>query len=159
MQVGPPDLAYALTGNPLGTVVSTGCILLYLSAMGKPHARLVSVESGASTCPANGCCCPQTGTSQAAAQTSIRLETALVLSEEVQTGGLVARAKVLHVLLLLLLLLLLMLVQCLLLLGHWTREMCEWVGEIVAGKPASVRRHRGQFVAVAVMGARVQVEE
>lgn len=126
--------------------------------MGKPHARLVSVESSASTCPANGCCCPQTRASQTATQASIRLKPALVLAEEVQAGGLVARAKVLHVLLLLLLLLLLMLVQWLLLLGHWTGEMCEWVGEIMAGKPAPVRRHGGQSVAVAATGASVQVE-
>lgn len=159
MQVGSPDLAYALASNSLGTVVSTGCILLYLSAVGKPHARLVSVKSGASTCPANGCCCPQTRASQAAAQASIRLKPALVLAEEIQIGGLVARAKVLHVLLLLLLLLLLMLVQWLLLLGHWAREMCEWVGEVVAGKPAPMRRHCGQSVAVAATGARIQVEE
>lgn len=70
-----------------------------------------------------------------------------MLTEEIQVVGLVAatEAWVLYVLLLVLL------VHWLLLLWYWAREMCERIREVVTGKPAPVRRHRGAVLVVAAI--------
>ena len=57
-------------------------------------------------------------------------------------------AWVLHVVLRLVLLM-----EWLLLLWYGAREMCERIGEVMAGKSAPVRRHLGECVAIAATRA------
>ena len=146
VQIRAPDVAYALAGDALSTVLSAHRILLHLCAVGEAHARLLAVQPRAAGRRANAGCCTQT----AAETGGSCLEAVLVVAEQVEVVGLraAAEAGVLHVLVLLLLLLLLLLrlllrrLLRLLLLVHGGVEVGEGVGEVVAWKPAAVGWHR-----------------
>jgi hypothetical protein len=66
VQVGPPDVSYPLTCDPLCAVLAPHSTLLQLCPMSKAHARLVTIESCASTPPTDACRCPQRASEAAA---------------------------------------------------------------------------------------------
>lgn len=111
--------------------------------MGEAHARLVAVQTGASSGPANVGCSSESAAQAAAYAACIGLEAALVVAEQAEVVGLVAAAEagMRHVLLVLGLL-----------LQRWLRlglgmegrvEVSEWIGEVVAWEArAPVRWHR-----------------
>jgi hypothetical protein len=55
VQVGPPDVAYPLACDALCAILTTYSTLLQLRTVSKAHARLVTVQSSASTSPTDTC--------------------------------------------------------------------------------------------------------
>ena len=146
MQVVLPHVAYALSGNALGTILNAAhsSILLHLSAMGKSQSRFVSVQPSPTTYPAKrGSPSQACRVAAYSSECRIGLEVGLAVAEEVQVVLWVRapKAGVLHAVLVLLLLLLLLQLG---LLVDRLREVGEGVGQVVAGEAAPVWWHRGR---------------
>jgi hypothetical protein len=151
MQIRLPNLTYPLSSNALGGILATQISILRC-ALSKTHARLMSIQARSSAYPTQSCCCSsQTCAAETAAKAYARLEVVLLAAKDIEIVAWIGAAEagmlLLHGLLVLLLLrvLLLLLLRwlrlLLLLLMYGLREVCERVGEIVAGKTAPALSH------------------
>jgi hypothetical protein len=141
VQVASPHFAYALTRQSLRPILAAAQsgVLLQLSTVGETHARFVAVQPRPSSDAAEGSSSPEARTAEPAAETCARLKVVLTVSAEevdVVAGVGAAEASMLSHVLLVLLLDLRLLVDGLL-------EVCEGIGEVVAGESSPVRRHGG----------------